>query len=247
MMRRNLAAGAGLAGVLLLSACGSGGGGSGEIDKSPDQIIKDMAAAMKGVQSFHMHGSVVASGNTTGIDLTVAGPRTISGTITEKGATAHLALVNGTFYIQGKQFFAVFANPQAGAVVGDNWVKLPSSISSSVQSSFAVFTNTSTFSSCFSGFKNPSSISKAATTVNGVSVVELSGDGSTLDVQAGGPAYPVRVASTGGANPFLQSTNPACSSVDSSSGSGTIAFDSWGATSTVTAPPSALDFSSLGG
>jgi len=247
MTRRNIAAAAaGFIGVLLITACGSGGG-SGEIDKSPDQIIKDMAAAIKSVHSFHLQGGVTSSGTPTVIDLTVAGPQALTGSVTEKSATAHLVLANGSFYIQGKQFFTVFANPQAAAVVGDNWVKLPASIASSVQSSFAVFTNTSTFSTCFSGLKNPSSLSKSATTVNGVSVVELSGGGSTLDVQASGPAYPVRFKSTGGPSPFLPSSDPACSTVSQSSGSGTINFDSWGTTPTITAPPSSLDFSSLGG
>jgi len=148
MARRNLAAAAGLLGVLWLSACGSGSG-SGEIDKSPDQIIKDMAAAIKSVHSFHMHGTVVSGSNPTALDLKIVGPQSLTGSVIQKGAVAHLVLVNGTFYIQGKQFFAVFANPQAAALVGDNWVKLPSSVSSSVQSSFGSFTNTSTFSSCF--------------------------------------------------------------------------------------------------
>jgi len=246
MARRNLAAAAGLLGVLWLSACGSGGG-SGEIDKSPNQIIKDMAAAIKSVHSFHMHGTVVSGSNPTALDLKIVGPQTLTGSVIQKGAVAHLVLVNGTFYIQGKQFFAVFANPQAAALVGDNWVKLPSSVSSSVQSSFGSFANTSTFSSCFPGLKNPSSISKSAMTLNGVSVVELSSGGYAFDVQAGRPAYPVRFKSTGGASPFLPSTNPACSNINSSTGSGTILFDNWGTTTTVTPPPSALDFSSLGG
>ena len=75
----------------------------------------------------------------------------------------------------------------------------------------------------------------------------VSGTALAIDVQAGGPAYPVRFKSTGGASPFLPSTNPACSNINSSTGSGTILFDNWGTTTTVTPPPSALDFSSLGG
>jgi hypothetical protein len=253
MMRRRLAAATGVLGILLMSGCGSSGGGSGEIDKSTDQIIRDMAAAIKSVHSFHISGSVVSSGSTVGLDLTVAGPQSVSGSITEKGATAHLVLVNGALYFMGKQFFAVFANPQAAALLDDNSVKMPASTGSSVESSFGVFTNTSTLSDCFAGVKS-TTLAKTASTVNGVAVVQLTNGGHTLDVAANGPTYPVRFTGSG-SDPLFQSSNPACSSGSwsagssgsSSSGSGSILFDSWGASSSVTPPPSPIDLSSVGG
>ncbi|HEY6378960.1 MAG TPA: hypothetical protein VI316_07250 [Candidatus Dormibacteraeota bacterium] len=265
MMRlERLAAAAGVIGVLTLSACGSSGSGSGasgEIDRSTDQIISDTAAAIKGAHSFHMHGNFTSGGDAVGLDLHIGGPQSVSGSITLKGTTAKLVLVNGDTYIQGKEFFAVFGNAQAAALVGDNWVKLPASAASSVQTSFALFADTSTFSHCFLSTGSGTSLNKSASTLNGVAVIELTGGGSTLDVAATGPTYPLRVSGSGGSSGSglgTKSSDPACSpggasgsasgsSSSGSGGSGAILFDSWGVTVTVTPPPGALDLSSFGG
>lgn len=227
--------------ILLISGCGS----SGESDKTPAQIVSDMATAIKSVHSFHIHGSVTTSSGNLGLDLHIDGPQTVAGSITEQNATADVILLNGTAYAKGKQFFEQFAGSQAAALLDDNWVKLPTATVSGIETSFSAFTNTSTFAQCFSNLKSGSSWTKTQTTVNGTSAVELRGGGYTLDVAADGPTYPLRFAGSG-PDPFASSSNPACSSTSSATGSGSLLFDSWGASSTVTPPPSPIDLSGAG-
>jgi hypothetical protein len=232
------AAAAGITAILLISTCGS----SGEADKTPNQIVSDMAAAIKSVHSFHIHGSVTTSSGNLALDLHIVGPQTVAGTITEQNATANVILLNGAAYAKGKQFFAQFAGSQAAALIDDNWVKLPASSATGVETSFSAFTNTSTFAQCFSTLRSGTAWTKTQSTVNGTSAVELRGGGYTLDVAADGPAFPLRFTGSG-PDPFASSSNPACASTSSSSGSGSLLFDGWGASSTVTPPPSPIDLS----
>ncbi|MFN2581328.1 MAG: hypothetical protein ABR498_01135 [Candidatus Dormibacteria bacterium] len=233
-----------LAAIVAIAAAGCGG--SGEGDKSSSQILQDAAAAVKGSNSFHVNASVSSSNGQATFDIKVAAAGTVTGTLTIGGSTANFVIVNGNTYFQGKAFFTQFGGAAAGDLVGDNWVLIPSSQASSATQGLTTFTDTSKLSSCFSSLAgNPYTKSNGST--NGESVVMLqSSQGYTIDIASSARPYPVQITGSGNAN--LGSACGGAGSTSGNAGSGTINFDGWGQSFTVTPPPNPIDFSSvLGG
>lgn len=231
---------------LTLVACGAS-----ETDKTPSQILQDASAALKSVTTYHLSGTGQSSGSTVKFDLRVGGPGAASGSLTMGGSTAHIVVVQGAAYLQGRNFWQQVAGSQAASFFGDNWVKVPGTASSDLTQSFSGLTDVKTLGGCLvKGFSNVS-LSKSAATVNGQSVVALQAPALTMNFASSGPTYLVQVKSTGSTPSF-----DACMSGSSSSSSsstpvtgsgGTINFDSWGSSITITPPPHALDVSALSG
>ena len=240
---RTPALAAALIASLVVAACG----GSGEADKSPAQILQDVAAAVKGVTSFHLSGNVTSSGMQYSLDLHVAGPQNLEGSVTIGGVKANLALVDDTAYVQGGQFIAQFAGQQAASLVGDSWVKLPADSASNLSMSFSTFTDTSKLGACLMSLPS-TSLSKSTSTVNGQAAVVLTSGGDSLSVATNGPAYPLQLSGSGNNSTLSNSQCSSSSSGSSSSGSGSgsINFDGWGSTVSVTPPPNPVDLSNVG-
>jgi hypothetical protein len=227
--------------IVLMTACGS----SGEDSKSPTEILQDTANAIRSVHSYHLSGSVTSSGGQQmSLDVRVANAQTIAGSIAERGVTAHLVVIGSTFYLQGKQFFALFGTPAAANLVGDRWVKLSTSAASGLQSGISSFADTKKLADCLAGGARAGHLSKSTSTLNGRQVVELRAGSDVLDVADSGSPYPVRLSGSGSGG-FLNNS-PSCSSGGGSGGgSGTLNFDSWGANVQVTPPPKPLDLSQI--
>lgn len=231
---------------LTLASCGSG-----ESDKSPSQILQDASTAIKAVSTYHLTGSGQSGGSKVSFDLHIGGPRAASGSITMAGVTAQVIVVNGDAYLKGKDFLQQVAGSQAATLFDDNWVKVPGSGASDLTQSFSGLADTKKLSGCLVNGFNGVTLNKSTATVNGQPAVVLQASALTLNFASSGPTYLLQVKSTGSTPSF-----DACMSGSSSSSSGstpitgsggTISFDSWGSSITITPPPNPIDLSAVSG
>jgi hypothetical protein len=244
-MTRTRVVGGLLALGLVLGACGSGGG---EADKTPQQILDDAVAAMKSAKTFHISGTMTDSTGTTTVALDV-GTGSAEGTFSQQGLTAKIVVTGGKFYLQGKELFSKFAGPQAGALIGDRWVIIPTSVLSGVDA----FTDVQKFASCLAS--DHGTLSKGGTgSVDGQAAVILVDKGDKPGTQAGklyvaasGTAYVLRLEDTGKATAGGSSSSSQCGGSADSASTGTLTLSRFNQTVSVTPPPDALDLSKLGG
>lgn len=241
-------------GLTVLTACGGGGGG--EADKQPDQILADAVAALRAVKSVHIEAQSTATSGSDAFTLSgdlVAGSGA-SGTANSQGVTAKFVVTGGKFYLRGRDFFAKFAGDQAAAVVGDRWVIIPSSVG---LADLQIFTDTKNLADCLN--LDHGTLSKGGTaTVDGQETVVLVDKGDKpgtspgkLYVATSGTAYPLRLQVTGTQSAGTPPGGGKCSSSSSSSSpgsqTGSFTMSRFERAVTITPPPNPLDLSSLGG
>jgi len=262
-MTRTRAAGAALAAIALLSACGSSGGG-GEADKSAAQVLADAENALRTAKSFHI--AVKSSGtgsDALGIDIDLVAGGTARGTVTTEGVTASIVVIGGKFYLQGKSFWSHFAGEQAAAVIGDRWAILPSSADTA---QFESYINADTFATCLD--LDHGTLEKGGTeTYNGKQAVVVVDKGDKpgtspgkLFVSAAAPHYPLGLLVTGQSRPGTPPGGDKCNGGGSSSGSGDTSSSSsfvnglgsfsltdYNKVTAVTPPPNPLDLQAAAG
>ena len=224
---------------LIIAACGAD-----ESAKAPSQILKDASAATKTVSTYHVSGAG-ASGSSS-FDLHIAGPGAVSGSVTVSGVTAALIIVKGSAYLRGQAYLEQAASPQVAALVGDNWLKLPSSSASEFTQSFSGITNTKQIAGCLVTGLEGLTLKKSTATVNSRPVVVVQASALALSFASTGPTYLVQVRSTGATPSFDNCLNgtPGSAPGTTPSNGGTINFDSWGSAVSITPPPHPVD---LGG
>ncbi len=228
----------------LIAACGASAEGS----KSPAQIVKDAANAARSVHSYHLVGSISESGAAAiALDVRSNGAGAMSGSVTISSATAQFIAVNGQLYLQGQQFFTTAVGPQFGLVAGNQWVKAPAAMESSFVSSFSAFTDTTKFADCLASSSVGLSLSAKTTTLNGASVVAVTGGDVILDVADSGTPYPLRATFDGKSGLF--SSTAACSPTGSAatnetSLTGSLTFENWGSAFSVAAPTASINLPS---
>ena len=207
----------------------SSGSDNGEAAKSVQQIGQDVQAAMKGLKSFHLSGSVTDSGQTIGLDLVVESSGPGGGTMSEGGSSFQLVVDssnNNKVYFKGDQNFwekAGGVDASTASLLADKWVTgVPSS--SDLQS-FAQLTNVDAFVSGLSDSNNSSNATKGSvTTFHGQSAVPI----KTSD----GTAY---VAATGA--PYLLGLQ--------GGSKGSITFDQFNSATAPSVPTDAIDFGNI--
>ena len=213
-------------------------------------MLQDVAATIKDTHSFHLSGALSTGGTSpVSLDLQIARPDTVAGSLTIMGATAQLVLANGDAFLQGRTFIQLLAGQQVAATVGDQWVRLPAASVTGLQRGFELIADTSRFGGCLVSSGKKTSLRQSATTINGASVIEIKGGDGTLDVLNASKPFPVRFGINGTSG--LGSGTAACSPSGSTSGSsvntvGVLKFDHWGSSFTVTPPANYLDLSTAG-
>jgi hypothetical protein len=241
--------------ALLLAACGGGG----EAGKSPSQILDDAANALQSAKSVHIDAtSTGGSSGTFHITVDLVSGGGARGSVTSEGVVAKFVVAGGKFYIQGRDFFAKFAGPQAATVIGDRWVLIPSNAG---VSSFESFTDTKTLADCLRADHGTLS-SGGTATVAGQGTVVLVDKGDRpgtapgkLYVASSGTAYPLELQVTGatssgtppGGAQCAGTTGGSATGGSSSGGAGTLFFSQYDASVSVTPPANPLDLSSLAG
>ena len=235
-MRRALA-GTPLLVALVVAGCGGGtspskgGSGNGEASKSARQVLSDAVKAADAASSFHVVGRITSSGQHIGVDLTVAKGKGATGSFTLEGQKVNLVVVGKDGYMKaGAAFWSQFGGPEGSTIapmLENMWIKFPTN-----NRAFGQMTSVTDVSSLFDklGSTHGTLTNNGASTFDGRSVVAIAGGpkNGTLYVADAGTPYPVGLRKTGTAG-------------------GTITFDNWNKSLTLTAPAGALDFSSFGG
>lgn len=232
-----------LAGTLLviaLAVAGCGGGSptggppvhdNGEAAKSGKQVLSDAVAAAKAAGSFHVAGQVTTGGKQIGLDITVSKGKGAKGSLTLKGEKVDLLVVGTDAYMKaGADFWTTFGGPSGSAVaqlVADKWMKFPTS--NPQFGGFAAIASSAIFDQLLSVHGDVTN--KGKTTYHGQSVVDLYGGSKNGDlyVSATGTAYPVAVVKSGAGD------------------GGTITFDKWNESVSLTAPSDSIDITKLTG
>ena len=218
---------AALLGAALLTGCGGGAKSNGIEKLSATAALAKVRAAVAGVRSVHVTGSIKQASGTLTLDLSV-GSAGSTGSIGIGGGTMDLRLVDGVTYFRGdsKVFAAFGANAAQSSLAAGRWIK--DSSSTGPAASFATFLDRKQL---FSDLLTPQgSVSTGGTaTVNGAKaliLVDHSAQGGKLYIATTGAAVPVRI--------------------DNPSG-GRIDFTDYNADVHVAAPAGAVDVSQLNG
>lgn len=217
--------------ALLVAGCGGHGSSAssnGEASKSADSVLADAKAAADSATSAHVSGSISSGGTPITIDLTM-GKGKAKGSMSTNGLEFDLIRVGDTAYIQGSDdFYKHFAGAAVAQLLHGKWLK-----ASIVSGRFASLAPLTSISDLFGKVaSNHGKLANAgAKTYNGQKVVEIrdTSDNSKLYVAATGKPYPVAIV--GGKK----------------NQSGTISFDDWNKSFSVSPPKDAIDISKLGG
>jgi hypothetical protein len=218
---------AGLAAVLLTACGGGGGSGNGEAAKKGPQVATDAADALEQSGAAHLTGSITEQGQSGDVDLHLQGAD-VSGSITLGGHQVQLISTGGSIYARAPAaFWSTFGAPEsvAGHLDGQ-WVVVPAQAASS----FGTFTLTGLADELRKPSGGSYEDAVGADALHGQKVVVVTQtDGSTLDVAATGPPYPLTAENKGSDSP------------------GTLHLGDFGEKTTITAPANALDLSQLAG
>ncbi|HEX5267871.1 MAG TPA: hypothetical protein VFW24_13975 [Acidimicrobiales bacterium] len=224
--------------ALGLAACGgssgsgsasSGGSDNGEAAKSVSQIGHDVEAAMKGLKSFHISGSVTDSGQTIGLDLAVENSGPGGGTMSINGSSFQLVVNGSKLYFKGDQAFwekTGGVNASVANLFAGKWVTgVPST--SDLQS-LAQLTNINSFVSGLSSGSDsgPNGTKQSVTTFHGQSALPIKSTDGTVYVATSGPPYLLGLQ--GGSQ-------------------GTLTFDQFNSATAPAVPTGAVDFGDLSG
>jgi hypothetical protein len=222
--------------VLFVAGCGGGGSGgssgsgtSGEAAKPAAQVLADAVKAAEAASSTHLSGQVTASGKQVGLDISLVRGKGATGSMTLHGAKLDLILTGNKAYLRGSAaFWNQFSQASSySQLLADRWLTFPAD-----NAQLGSFTEVANEKALFDRLSSDHGklTNQGATTYKGRSVVAVydTKKGATLYVAASGTPYPVAVVKTKG-------------------GPGTITFDRWNQSVTLTAPKGALDLSQLGG
>jgi len=222
--------------VLVLSAAlvaGCGGHGksakpNGEASKPAERVLADTKAAATSASSTHVSGKIVSGGTPITLDLSMARGKGAKGSMSTSGLGFDLVRIGDTAYIRGSDdFYKHFAGAQIAQLLHGKWLK-----ASIVEGRFRSLAPLTSIDLLFAGISSHHGklVNEGKSTYKGQQVVTIrdTSDDSKLYVAATGKPYPVAIA--GGAKDQ----------------SGSITFDDWNESVSLTAPKGAIDISQLG-
>jgi hypothetical protein len=216
----------------LLSGCGGQSNAAkpnDEASKPATRVLADAKAAATSASSAHVSGSIKSSGTPITLDLSTARGKGAKGSMSTNGLAFDLVRIGNTLYIRGSDaFYKHFAGAAVAQLLHGKWLKAPAT--KGRLRSLAPLTS---LGALFAGISTHHGklVNDGKTTYKGQDVVAIrdTSDNSKLYVAATGKPYPVAIA--GGRK----------------SQSGSIAFDDWNKSVSLSAPSGAIDISSLGG
>jgi hypothetical protein len=196
-----------------LSACGSsssgassGGSGNGVAAKSPAQIVAAAQAALRATNGFVAQGVLTQGAQAVQLRIVDRGRSMLQVQINARGKSAEVLVLPPAGYVRANlAFWTAQAVPKA-ASLANRWIELPAGASQQLTSGFGEFAP-GAFAQCL-GEDLGTLSAGGTTTVDGQAavVVKQAGDvpGSspgTLAVATHGPAYPLRLTSSGPSRP----------------------------------------------
>lgn len=218
--------------VALLAGCGGHGKAAkpnGEASKPPERVLADAKAAATKASSAHVSGNVESDAGPITLDLSTTRGKGAKGSMSTNGLKFDLIRIGDALYIRGSDsFYAHFAGATAAKLLHGKWLK--GSATKSRLSSLVPLTNIDAlFAKMATGHGKLANDGKKTYKGQQVVVLRDTSDGSKLLVAATGKPYPIAI--TGG----------------NKGQSGTITFDKWNESVSLTAPKDFIDISKLGG
>jgi hypothetical protein len=221
-----------LAAVLLV---GCGGSSSKEAkpnheaSKPASQVLADAKRAATSADSAHVSGSISSNGTPITLDLSTARGKGAKGSMSTNGLSFDLVRIGDTLYIRGSdEFYKHFAGAAVAQLLHGKWLKAPAT--NGRLRSLAPLTS---IGALFAGIssRHGKLANDGKTTYKGASVVAIrdTSDNSKLYVAATGKPYPIAIVGGKKAE------------------SGTITFDDWNKSVSLSPPSDALDISQFGG
>jgi hypothetical protein len=214
--------------VLALAAAGCGGGSksNGEATKTPAQVVADAKAAATSAKAVHVSGAITDAGQPLTLDITIVKDAGGQGTMSESGLKFEIIRVGNKAYIKGSDaFLRKFAGTAGAQLLRGKWLQ-----GSATTGDLAALAPLTDIAKLFNGAlgSHGKLENKGETTFKGQKVVAIKDttEGGTLYVASTGTPYPVAIV--GGKD------------------KGTITFDNWNDTVSITAPKGAVDMSKLG-
>ena len=216
----------------LLAGCGSSGSSpkpNGEEEKSATQVLADAKKAATAASSAHVSGSIHSNGTPITLDLSTARGKGAKGSMSTNGLSFDLVRVGDTLYIRGSDaFYKRFAGAAVAHFLHGKWLKAPAT--KGRLKSLAPLTS---IKALFAGIASHHGklVNDGKRTYKGADVVAIrdTSDGSKLYVAATDQPYPVAI-------------------VGAKKGqSGTITFDDWNKSVSLSAPSDAIDITQFGG
>jgi hypothetical protein len=210
-----------------LAACG-GSSDNGVASKSPDAIVSAASAAINGVRSVHISGSIVSGGTPITLDLDLLSGKGGRGDMSESGLSFKLVAIGKVLYVNGSPaFWRHFGGAAAVQLFQGKWLKAPAA-TSGVASLAGLTDLHRLFASLLSSHGKLAR--GAATTVNGQKAIAVTdtAKGGSLYVATTGPSYPIEFVKTG-------------------SEAGRIVFDRFNESVSLRAPANSIDISQLQG
>lgn len=183
----------GALGILAVSLAVAGCGGSssnGVASRPPAQILQTTIAAMKAAKSVHLGGTIIQSGKTINVDMTIYSNGDVAGTFSENGPSVGIVKIGSTDYVKttGSFYQSQGVSSQIAGLMANKWIEIP-------DSSVGLGTSFSLLGLANSITKNHTTVTGGKTsTVNGQPVVSVISPGNgTLYVATTGTAYPVEI------------------------------------------------------
>lgn len=233
-LRRAIPAVAAVAGVALLTSCGSSHGSgatnsgstaTGEASKPAAQIVTDAQDATGATSSVHIAGKVNSGGSVVQLDV-VADHGRGGGTIVEGGMTFQTVLDGKTVYLRADAAtWTKAANASVAGLLAEKWLKTTTD-----NQDFSEFGSLLDISQLVSQFSAHGTLTKGSvTTYDGVSVVPVTDhetDGGTVYVANTGSPYIVALVGTG-------------------NNGGSLHFNQYGTATVPAVPAGAIDLNAL--
>lgn len=243
---RGVRAGGALTAVVIIGGCGSGSSSSsssarasGVASRSPAQIVAAAQSTLRSANGFVVAGELTQDGQAVKIQIVDAGTSKLQVQLNANGRTAEIMTLGGAGYVRANRAFWTAQVGAQAANLANRWIELPASASEQLISGFGQFAPT-TLSKCLG--ENLGTLSRAGTTtVDGSPAVVVrqagnvpGGNPGTLAVATDGPAYPLRVTSTGPTRPGGKVD--ACNDGKGGDTEGTLTFSDFNHAPPVTAP-----------
>jgi hypothetical protein len=213
--------------VLAVASAGCGGGtkGNGEATKTANQVVADAKAAAVSAKAVHVAGAITDAGQALTLDITIVKGEGGQGTMSESGLKFDIIRVGNKAYIKGSRaFLRKFAGAAGAQLLRGKWLQ-----GSATTGDLAALAPLTDITQLFNGaLGSHGKLENAGETeFKGQKVVAIKDttEGGTLYVASTGTPYPVAIV--GGKD------------------QGTITFDKWNDTVSITAPKGAVDMSKL--
>lgn len=168
--------------------------GNGIEAKSADEILSAATAAFAKATSVHLKGTVVESGDTIGLDLTLgtAGGRGTMRAPIAKGKSVSISILNTKrgVYFKSLQMWRSVGGAQMADLIGDRWVLVPKN--NSEFKDFEQMTDLKKFAKDVLD-TNETVVKGKTTVIDGVPAIGLRGSDGTLYVATTGTPYPIKI------------------------------------------------------